>query len=268
MMTHEFHSKKTVSRHQTPKGEGGTAGFTILEVVLSISILLTLSIAATTVIRNSLSMRAALANQGEYTHKMSMAMQKIADDLAHVFIIDTKRAELNPGGRRTKALFRVKRDGETYGLKMTVMNHQPRLKNSHESDQALVVYEVKPDETSIHGKTSLYRGETKVIPEDGEEEIPMAKMAEGIKSLKVWCWDGQKWSDDSWDTTRSDWRNKLPHMIKIELEAYETPLGEAEEAEQGTEPPTSKLSTVVYLDTTYGTPELKQRNTSPKWEGK
>ena len=227
-----------------------------------------MSVAATTVIRNSLAMRSAIANQAEFTHKMAVAMQKISDDLIHVFIVDTRSPELNPGGRRTKAFFKIKKDGDTYSVKMTVMNHQPHVKNSHESDQSLVVYEVKVDENSIHGMTSLYRGETPVIPEDIDEEIPMAKLAQGVKALRIWCWDGQKWSDDSWDTTRSDWRNKLPQMIKIEVESFENSLPGGEEAEQTTDAPTSKVSTIVYLNKTYGAEELKQRNTTPKWEGK
>ena len=254
---------------KSTRAQGGEAGFTILEVVLSISILLTLSVAATTVIRNSLSLRSSIASQAEYTHKIAVAMQKISDDFVHVFIIDTKRAELNPGGRRTKGLLKLKREGDTYSVKMTVMNHQPHLKNSHESDQSLVTYEVKRDEDSTRGMTSLYRGEAQVIPEDIDEEIPMAKLAEGIKSLRIWCWDGDKWTEDSWDTTRSDWRNKLPNMIKIEIESYE--IGKiSEEAEQASasEPPTSKVSTIVYLDRSRGMAELKQRNSSPKWEGK
>jgi type II secretory pathway pseudopilin PulG len=244
-------------------------GFTLLEVILSVSILLTLSISATTVIRNSLQMKTGIAEQAELTHRLGSALQRFATDLGAVYIIDSKRSEVNYGARATKTIFNVKKDGASYELLMTTMSHRPVIRDSHQSDQTFVVYKVKADEgeAGASGRYSLYRGESKVIPENFDEEIPMEKIADGVKTFQIFCWNGEKWSEDRWDSNRSEWRNKLPQMVRIELEMWEAPFieGAAAEAAEG---PTTKVSTVVYLPRSYGLDELKQRSSRVRWEGK
>ncbi len=103
------------------------SAFTLFEVILSIGILLSLSVASTNMIRGAIDMKGALAQRAGITHRLSVVMQKVVNDLQHVFIISTLKTEFNYGGRTTKALFRITPDGDNHKLAMTTMSHRPMI---------------------------------------------------------------------------------------------------------------------------------------------
>jgi prepilin-type N-terminal cleavage/methylation domain-containing protein len=239
------------------------AGFTLLEVIMSLGILLTMSIAATSLIRNSIDLRYEISTQSKIVHGNLVAMQKLTNDLEHLFFLHTKRTEFNFVGRATKSLFRVKQEGDSYELRLTTYTHRPLRRNSHESDLTYVVYRVVEDKDK-QGLSHLYRGEAPFIPANFDEEIPMQIVARNVKTFKIWPWDGRDWEKNGWDSERSDWRDKVPKMIFVEIETWEQDTeDEAQELEDNT--PTSKISTVVYLPTSLGFQEKREGNKEIRW---
>ncbi|MBF0442024.1 MAG: prepilin-type N-terminal cleavage/methylation domain-containing protein [Oligoflexales bacterium] len=239
-------------------------GFTLLEVVFTIGILLSISIAATNLIRGSLTMKSALSQRALVNHRLSTAMQRVVNDLTHMFIVNSMRQEYNYVERATKTIFKIDQNGENTELAFTTMTHVPKMANANESDQTYVVYQLKEDEKN-RKRTNLYRGETKILPEDFKDEIPMKLLAENIKTFKVMPWNGEKWSQDRWNTSRSDFRNMLPHMVKIEITAWDEDM-EPDETTDKMEDILTKIATVVYLPQTIGQKEMKEPPKTLNWE--
>ena len=211
-------------------------GFTLLEVILSLAILASMTGAVSMLLKNSTSLKESISESGNVNHRLQFAISKIADDLAHAFMV--KKTDFD---RRTKAIFKI--DKSSYGdkLSLTTFTHRPRRKHSKESDLTYVVYEVRKDDEA-NGMTHLYRGEAKRVPENFRQQLEMVVLARAIKSLKFTPWDGARWIDDRWNSNRSVYRNRIPHMVRVELEAYEV-----EERDRDSEEGSSvSVKTVVF----------------------
>ena len=141
------------------------------------------------------------------------------------------------------------------------MSHEPILANSHQSDQTyIIIYKIEKDFDS--NMTSLYRGATKVIPEKLDDEAPFELLARHVKSIKVWGWNGDGWKE-RWDTRKSEFKNILPKIVKIEIEVYDKEFFPDEPVNYDDAPTTIRRS-IVYLPMSQGQAEKKQGSSSPK----
>lgn len=245
------------------KGSHAESGMTLIEILFSIMILLVLTMTSASMIRTGVDMRVAISDQARVTHRLAVAIQRLSDDIQHAFVVPRLRQEYNFPGRATKAVFRTDLRQGSSELRMTVMNHRPLREGAKQSDQAFVVYKVERDPES--GITHLYRGERPVLPEDFDEDPPMRIIARYIKSAKIKPWNGDDFKED-WNSNRSDWRDLLPHMVEIEVEAYEiNPRDEEERFDDLEALPTSTLRTVVYLQRSWGRKEAKEPSKTLKW---
>jgi len=172
-----------------------------------------------------------------------LAMQRLSDDIQHAFILDSQRQELNYVERATKSIFTFRQSGGSSELRLTTQSHKPITANSRESDQTFVSYKVEKDNST--GRPNLYRGDTRVIPTNLEEELPEQILARNVKSLKIWAWNGEDWREE-WNSNKSDWRNMLPRMVRVEIEAYANEPEDESVAfdENG---PTQTLKTVIFV---------------------
>lgn len=238
------------------------AGMTLLEIMFSVALLLLMTVSASSIIRNGIDMRIALSQQSKVNHRLNLAMQKLADDIEETFLIDLQRQELLSTERSTKSIFAIKMSQNSSELRMTTLTHKAIEANSHESDQSLVVYKVEKDNNT--GRTHLMRGDSEVIPTQLDEDPPMTILARNIKAIRVTAWNGDDWKDE-WNSTRSDWRNTLPRMVRIEVEAYAIEP-EDEAAPIVESDPTVILRTQVFLPRSLQTRELKEPSKSAKYE--
>jgi hypothetical protein len=247
--------------HKAISARPGEAGMTLLEIIFAVTLMMIMTFSTTSVLRNGLDMRLDLSQKSKVTHKVNVVLQKVSRDLQHAFIIPSnqafsRRAEI-------KSLFRVKPWDNSSELRLTTMDHEPRRSTAYEGDQAFVVYRIEKDTTT--NRPILYRGESPVVPENLDEEIPLVRLAVGIKSLKIMLWNGEAWKED-WDSTRTDWRDMLPKMVKVEVEAYmnepaneDEPLGDNE--------PTTITRTIVFIPNAMASKEPKDPPKTLKIEG-
>lgn len=244
-------------------------GFTLLEVILSIAILMTLVIGFSQMMQSTVRIKSALSQDHLATHRMANAMNLIATDLQHAFIYSSKDRASFGISRRTKSIFRIETTSISDKVIMSTMDHQPIIANSKESDSTIVVYEVR-EEQGVEAKKGLFRGEANMISEDLKEEPPMRLLVSGVKGIKLSVWDGEKFVNDRWDSARGEWRDKLPRMIRIELEGYEREQeddgGGGNKLSTTDQQPTLKYSTVVYLPYAASIPEVKSKPASIKWQ--
>ena len=254
-----------LSYNKYTRGEstrGGNAlsynGFTLLEVIMSLAILASLMTGVAALLKNSSEVKTGISAAGNVNHRLQVAMEKISRDLAHAFMV--RKTDFD---RRTKAIFRIERNNNRDRLFLTTVTHRPKKINSRESDMTYVVYEVRKDE---NGKepTHLYRGETVRVPESFRDEVETVMLARAIKSLQLVPWDGSKWSPDRWHSKRGEFRNKLPHMVRIELEAYETTTLDGEN-DRWEEAAVVTLKTVVFNHFAVNFAQVKSGGTPLQW---
>jgi hypothetical protein len=244
------------------------AGFSLLEVVITIAIMMTLTVAVASMLRGGFEVKEGLSQRAKLIHRMQVAIDRIAKDVELAFLVSTvKDQNKNPMQRRTKSIFKIDRFGGGEKLLVTTKTHRPIVKGSYESDMTFVVYELR-DAPDAAGRKHLYRGESPVIPEDLKEEPPKSVLARHIKSVTYEAWDGEKWMKDAWDTGRGDTRNRLPKLMRITLEAYKHDRidGDGQDA-AALDEETEKISTVVYLSESWAHQEIKQPSKTPRWEG-
>jgi prepilin-type N-terminal cleavage/methylation domain-containing protein len=179
-------------------------GFTLIEVVITLGILSVMMIAVTTLLRSSFEVRFALSDEAKLTHRISVAMQKISEDLAHAYLVSSKDTRRNFNDRATKTVFRIEKDitgGDK--LALTCMNNRPLRVNAREGDEEYVSYSVQ-DAKETPGRKHLFRGSSGVLPEDFKEDPPMEVLARNIKAITFEFWNGDSWSKDKWNSERSD----------------------------------------------------------------
>ncbi len=219
----------------------GESGLTLLEIIFAVTLMLIMTMATSSVLRNGLDMRIELSQRSRVTHRINVILQKVSDDLQHSFLVPSQQVFIRKA--EIKTLFRIKPWDNSAELRMTTMNHIPHMANAKESDQTFVIYRIDKDPKT--NRPNLYRGEAATLPEDLEQDIPMSILAQNIKSFKIRPWDGTEWREE-WDSNRSDWRDQLPRMVEIVVEAYAYDPPNPEEPVSETDP-TYTMRTVVFL---------------------
>ena len=235
---------------------------TFLEVIFSIMILLVLAMTAASLIRNGVDLQMSLSQQAKVSHGLSVAMKRLTSDLQHAFLIDRKRLEYFFSTRKMKTYFEVKTRGNNSTLMLTAMNNQARMMNAQESDQTFIVYRVERDDTT--GLSNLLRGQTKYIPERfRERDVPTEVLAKNIRALRIKPWDGNQFRNE-WNSDKAEWRDKLPYMVEVEIEAYEVDLIDEERVEDESQTPYSTMRTVIYIPRARGKKQRRDPSSQPK----
>lgn len=248
--------------HQKQR-EKANSGMTIIEVIFAIVLLLILVTTAASMIRNGIDLKMAISDQAKATHKLTIAMQKLTDDLQHAYVLNRKRVELFYASRMTKALFSLETRGGSARLSFTTKSHRPLRANAKESDMNFVIYELERDKDSEF--LSLYRGESKVLPVNFEEKLQMHLLAKHVKTFRVSAWDGSRWKED-WNSDKAEHRDLIPRMLKVELEIYETPAVEEVVGAEMNDLPTQFLQTIIYTQGSRGIKQAKQPSKRIKYE--
>jgi type II secretion system protein J len=247
------------------KGAREQSGFTLIEVVITVAILMSLTIAIASMLRSGFEVKTGLSEKAAMLHRLSVVMDKVARDVQFAFYVSLKDADKNGIDRKMKTIFKIDKGSPGDKLTLTTKTHQPIRSGAPESEFTYVIYELK-DSQDQPGRKDLYRAETPAIPLDLRDEPPMRLLAKNIKTLTFEFWRGDDWSrSDYWDTGRGDTRNLLPKLVRITVEAYLHDAKEGDVRDEATESATDKLSTVVYVEDSGPYAELKQQASSIKW---
>jgi type II secretory pathway pseudopilin PulG len=254
---------------------GRRAGFTIIEIVISISILLALTVGVVVMLRSAIDVRQGLSTQMRTVRQLNFAMEMVSRDIEHAIVLSSTDQVRMPIERNFKTIFRVEPAGDSDKLSLTTMANKPVVANAMEGDQAYVVYELK-DAEGRPGEKDLYRGSANIATANFREDPPSNMILRNVKSFKIVAWRGDDWLRDRWDSTRSDTRNKLPKMVRVELSAFVdtagTPFGipadqasATSSAEAGQGMATFDMRTIVVPALSSGMAELKQPVSSIRW---
>lgn len=232
--------------------------FTLLEVMITISILVSLVIAVSQIMKQGFDLRSYLSKSAETTQKMNIMLETLNRDLSHSFIIYSKDS-VRTNTRKTRTYFEIGKGSESDYLKMTYMAHTAIKGNAKESDISFVFYELQ-DDPKISGQKNLYRGEFARVPKNFKEKPPMKVIAKDIASINFFAWNGDSWSRSRWNSTSSDTKDKMPQMVRVIIKSWDA------KREDRTEDSIADViySTVVYLPNALEFDEIKSRTTSFK----
>jgi hypothetical protein len=258
MMRRFYPSSSQFLRHQH-----GTAGFSIIEIIITISILLTMTTAVTTMLRSGFEVRSGLSQKAKVSHRLNLAMSMIIKDIEHGLVISPNDQVRMPSERSVKTLFKIDQTSDVDKLSLTAISHKPFMANAHVGDQVYVVYEVR-DASDSPGRKHLYRGEINVAASDLREDPPMRIVARHIKKFKVTAWRGDEWLRDRWDSSRSETRGKMPRLVRVELSSWNQDPFPGEAADPAWDEDVSSLVTVVQPPLALGFADLKQPMSSIK----
>ena len=250
----------------SPSSSAGSDGFSLLEVVITIAILMSLTIAVAAMLRGGFDVKQGLSERARVVHRLANVMGKLANDVGQTFFVSVRDTVRNGLDRNMKTTFRLEKSGLGGDkLTLTTTTHQPIKAGVHESEFTLVSYELR-DSKDAPGRKDLYRSESPAIPLDLREQQPSSILARNIKTLNIQYWRGDGWSTDYWDTQRGDTRGRLPKLVKITVEAWvkDRRDGDGQDPAQADEV-TDKLSTVVFLQSSLDFQELKEQDKSIKW---
>lgn len=250
---------------QVGPSRASTGGFTLLEVVITIGIMLGLTLAVASMLRSGIDVKTALSEKSKVLHRMTIIMDRLTMDIQHTFYVSAKDTLKNGIERSMKTLFKIDKQGTNDRLSLTTKTHKTIHAGRYESDLTYVVYELR-DSQQTPGRKDLYRGETPYIPQDLTEEPPMRLMARDIKSLIFEFWTGDRWSKDFWDTGRGDTRNRLPHLVRFTLEAFSWERVEGDNPDTRNDQAVETMQTVIYLQDAWEYKELRDQDRSIKWE--
>jgi type II secretion system protein J len=242
-------------------------GFTLIEVVITVAILMSLTIAIASMLKSGFDVKQGLSEKAAMLHRLSVVMDKVARDVQFAFYVSLKDADKNGIDRKMKTVFRIEKGSPGDKLALTTKTHLAIRSGAPEAEFTYVIYELK-DSRDQPGRKDLYRAETPSIPLDLRDEPPMRLLAKNIKALTFEFWRGDDWSrSDYWDTNRGETRNLLPKLVRITVEAWLHEAKEGMERDEATESATDKLTTVVYIEDSGPYAELKQQAKSIKWSG-
>jgi prepilin-type N-terminal cleavage/methylation domain-containing protein len=258
------------------------AGFTLIEIVIAIGILASLSLYAVTALTNQIETRNKLQQSNEVIHAAHAAMMRLTDDIRHAYMLsgNEEQAALSNSDRVGRPMFVLK---DVPRLLLMTQAHQSLIANKPESNLAYAQYVVCPDPSapsevckdrdSYNGPKQLVRVVDPTITKVADDSFISGVsqvLVNDLKELKLKAWNGQDFLTD-WNTERSDFGKKLPKMVKIELSVFMPKsssfmaLPEDENAASERDRPSLTLSTIVYLMYTAGQADLKEAKAEPGW---
>lgn len=259
------------------------SGFTLIEIIISVGIIASLSIYAVSAMSNQIETRNRLQQSNEATHSAHSAMMRLTEDLRHAYMVF---------GNEEQA---AKSNSDMIGRPMFVMTEAPRLLFMSQSHQSLIAnrpeaniayvqYLVCPDSSapakvcksqsdSNSPKKQLVRVTDPSVKKTSDDAVldgVAQVLVNDLKEFKVTAWNGQEFIKD-WNTERSDFGRKLPKMVKVDLSVFmpedmaRKQFRDENSSADLTERPAMSLSTTVYLLYTNGQPDLKEPKKDLGW---
>lgn len=244
-----------------------SAGFSLIELLLAIGILGSISVFAITMLGTQVTSRNELTLVNESQHTLHAAMTRIYEDIRHAYLPIKKDAIFaNVSRRRVKPQLIARSES----LLFSFQAFHSMLQDSGESNIAMVKYSTRKSPESPRF-TQLVR----TIDTDLEDSLESEQVGNhlvlvpDLKSFKVTWWDGGDFRDE-WNTEQSDTSGSLPKMAKIELSIYRAPspaertaLLAGERADD--ERKTLSLEAIVYL--LYAKPfdQIKPKSSEYTW---
>ena len=180
-------------------------GFTLLEVVISIGILVVIMTIVYNTFNSSMKAFTAMENQGNAYAQARIVLSRMSEEIASIYF---------SGQNRNTGLLGEDRDEYDLpfdSLHFTSLSHVRWVKDSKESELCEIGYYLEKNEETR--ESFLFRREDWNVDGTLEEGGRPLELAEGVDGLNFRYYDGDEWVDE-WD---SRIKNELPNAIEVVL---------------------------------------------------
>lgn len=215
-------------------------GLALIEVIVAIVIILLMSIAAFSILQDTIVTRDVLAERDAVTRAARVVTSKLRRELQLAYLTEHIEAV------NTYQTVFVGIDDNPDRLVFTTLSHQRLYRDSRECDQTEVTWWLE-DAPKGPGYT-LYHREGPRIDEEPDKEGVIFPLAENVRTFDVHYLDSRtnEWID-AWDTRGVDQANRLPRAVRVGLVI-------AVEVEDGGDKRTIDVPVLTTIDLHYAEP--------------
>ena len=187
-------------------------GFTLLEVLVSVAILGFIMALVQTTTSQLLNGKERIEHRDQIVQMARVAITKLHDDIELAFLT-RKQTPARP-----LTFFIGEDHGERDALRLTTLSQRRLYRDSRDSDQARVAYQVvpSPEDTS---RFDVMRTAIPWLNDQSTVEGGKAfAVARGIRTFDVEYYDvrTEEWKKE-WNTEQVDWSDKLPVAVRVSL---------------------------------------------------
>ncbi|UCD72363.1 MAG: prepilin-type N-terminal cleavage/methylation domain-containing protein [Syntrophobacterales bacterium] len=183
-----------------------TSGFTLLEVVISIGILLVILTIIYNTFNSSLKAYTEMETRGDAYAQARVVLNRIYEEIGSIYWSEDPKSNTGlVGGDEEED------DLPFDSLHFTSLSHVRWAKDSKESELCEIGYYLEKDGET--GESFLFRREDWNVDGTLEEGGRPLELAEGIDGLNFRYYDGEEWVDD-WDSKA---KGGLPKAIEVVL---------------------------------------------------
>jgi len=206
-----------------------TSGFTLAEVVVAMAILAMIGVMMAGTFGQAMDTRDHAERITSRYNMIRAAMLRMSREIQMAFLSEHRWCE-EP---HTYTIFKTSGGSGGMRLDFTSFSHFKLYADANESDQNELSYflgrDPDPDPDADANTIHLLRREQSRIDEEPEEGGVVQVLCEDVSSLEFEFYDAKedRWEDE-WDSTDSDYRDRLPMFVTIKLKA-KGPGGEEEE---------------------------------------
>jgi general secretion pathway protein J len=190
-------------------------GFTLLEVMIAVTILVFMMAIAYGTITESSRARRKYGHEQDRWREARMAMTRISHELEMAYVSMNEDRSL----MLVRTFFIGQGGGDVDSLSFSSFAHNHPYADAHESDQTIISYYPAADQDDSR-VTDLMRRETRRLANDKPESIPgeADPVFTNVSKFKLSYWDArnQAWQD-SWSTQADGAGTRLPDKVKIAL---------------------------------------------------
>ena len=192
-------------------------GFTLIEVILSVGLLATVSVSIFVTMSRSFRVKDHMSVISERYHEGRQVMRRITRELRMAFIRAQPPEEVQEEGPAMITRFL----GEEDEIYFANTAHVRLRAEGRESDQAEVAYFLKrPSYDTPYRGYTLFRRESRRVDDRPDRGGSIWPVVDGVKSFKLEYWDDAKEiGDDAWQRSwDSDDNQLLPARVRVTLE--------------------------------------------------
>ncbi len=179
------------------------AGFTLLELLLALSIAAVVAAGVYGVVRGGVDAQRAGEDATRTLQIARVALCRIASSLRCAFVSQGKLRGAFVGEDESDG------DSDLDSLSFVADNHEPREDENGECDLVKLEYYIDTDEST--DERGLVESASSVVVSDEDAEPDVIEIAPEIRSLNFRYYDGEEWQDE-WDSTTSV---VLPRGVEI-----------------------------------------------------
>lgn len=189
------------------------AGFTIMEVMVAITILAMVSTLIWTAFAQTNRAKKVVETTNDRYHQIRIAMRRICADMSQAYL----SRNMNPQLITRESVF-IGQNDDPDSLDMMTYSHRRRYKNARESEQCEVGYSVEEDPENPD-QLNLVRREARRVDDEPEKGGTKLVLVEDVLAFDLEYYDAamDEWQEE-WDTTQvTGEANRLPVQVRIRI---------------------------------------------------